>query len=680
VPPPGRNERPFRIVTGVSFTTAGTRVVESMAALRQTHESTLDTVVVESPLPGGAAVFVRFLLNTVPSWVQLGGIVVGAILGVLVLVMLVRRRGAIGAWVTAQSRAARIALAVVAVVLLAGVASAGAATWNYTQHSNDFCTGCHVMSPAFEQFSGTENKHAELSCHACHQQPLSASARQLYLWVAERPEGIGEHAPVDNRVCETCHATTDTAQWQRVVTTAGHRVHLESDSASLRDLQCVRCHGVEVHRFRPVAETCGQSGCHGTEDTEIVLGRMASQTMAHCASCHEFTAPVPALATRDSASGTLVPGRVQCMGCHEMRAVLAEFDEGRDPHGGKCGSCHDPHTQTTPAAASESCATCHADWRDEPFHVSANHRRVGERCLTCHLPHQAKVDASDCQACHESVRARGTLRPPLPFDSSAALRRSDTTAAMPVPTAAPVGPYHAAPAPSYRGGPFVPDPGDDAMPAVDAHFPRLAVADTFPHARHVTLSCLVCHRTGAGQGRLTFERPRGCDICHHQAPRQARCEACHSTDEYERPDPRTVTITVAGHPPRPRSVDFLHARHAERPCLECHTEPVSLALAPEKAQCTDCHAEHHAVGLSCSSCHPIAEPRLAHPTLESAHQRCDVCHTRATVEQLTPTRAFCSTCHASSHTNHYEPRECTVCHLLAEPAVYRSELVTPPPG
>src|SRR6185436_12687281 len=110
-------------------------------------------------------------------------------------------------------------------------------------------------------------------------------------WVAERPLKIKEHSKVPNRVCEGCHVTADTAKWQRIAATAGHRVHLESDSASLKNLQCVKCHGVEVHRFRAVDKTCGQSDCHKTTDTDIVLGKMALQTVRHCAGCHAFTAP-----------------------------------------------------------------------------------------------------------------------------------------------------------------------------------------------------------------------------------------------------------------------------------------------------------------------------------------------------------------------------------------------------
>ena len=149
---------------------------------------------------------------------QIAGAVIAAGVGVLVLWFLFVRRHAVRGWLATRSRGARIALAAVALLLIVGVGSMGAATWNYTQHSNDFCVGCHVMNPAFHKFANETNKHAELSCHDCHQQPLSASARQLYLWVAERPEEIGEHAKVPNSICEGCHVTGDTATWQHCPT------------------------------------------------------------------------------------------------------------------------------------------------------------------------------------------------------------------------------------------------------------------------------------------------------------------------------------------------------------------------------------------------------------------------------------------------------------------------------
>ena len=662
------------------------------AAFQQPHVPPADSVVVESPLPGGVAQVVRFLLNTVPPWVQIGGFVLALLAGAGIVWYLFIRRRELAGWVRTRSRAVQVALAAFALVLVAGVGTMSAATWNYTQHSNDFCIGCHVMNPAFAKFSSEENKHAELSCHDCHQQPVSASVRQLYLWVKERPQEIGEHAKVPNQVCSNCHVTGDTARWQRVAATAGHRVHLESDSSALKDLQCVTCHGVEVHRFKPVAETCGQSACHEASETNIVLGKMAEQTVRHCTSCHAFTADVPALATTDSARGTLVPGQGECLGCHQMRRVLADFDAQREPHRGKCGTCHNPHVQKTPAEAVGSCATagCHANWREEPFHTGASHRRVGGQCLTCHLPHSATVDASNCEGCHVSVRARGPRRPPLPFDTNQALRR--TVAPPPTPPAVPEA-HAAAPQvitgrPIRRSGPS-PGPGDDLDRAaevvvpIDAPLvlmhrsrPPPAAADSFPHARHARLACLVCHQTGTGHGRLTFEPPRGCAICHHQAPTPAKCASCHQETEYAAPQPATATVAVPGRPPKPRPIDFLHARHSSRSCMECHSTPVTLA--PPAAICQDCHSEHHAAGRTCSGCHALGDPAVAHTTLEAAHQRCDACHTPARIAGLTPTRTFCATCHAAKATKHYDQKECTVCHFLADPTAYRAKLMTPP--
>lgn len=678
-----------------SVLSAVARAQDSATALQQVHPTPADSVLVQSPLPGGVAQVVRFLLNIVPQWVQIGGVVVAVVVAALVLRLLFVRRHALRGWLATRTHGVRVALAAAAVVLIAGTAAMGTVTWNYTQHSNDFCSGCHIMNPAFQKFESAKNKHNKLSCHDCHQQSLFASARQVYLWVAERPEKIGKHAKVPNQVCRNCHVTQDTAKWQRIASTAGHRVHLESDSSALRSLQCVTCHGVELHRFLPVAQTCGQSGCHKASETKIALGKMAEQTDFHCTSCHTFTADVPALATRDSARGTLVPGKPECLGCHKMQKVLANFDLAKDPHGGKCGTCHNPHVQKTVGEAVKTCTTagCHANWRDEPFHVGASHKQIAPQCITCHLPHAAKVDASNCEGCHISVRSRGRLRPPLPFDTTKALKRADATG--------PASAVHAAYADSRHfvavawtrvGGPSA-GWSDDAAPVehdyvsavanytgVGLSPPLTPGAEPFPHARHAKLACLVCHETRRGAGRLTFNPPRGCAICHHQSPTSAGCAKCHRTNEYANVKHVTMTVTVPGHEPRPRPVDFLHAAHTQRACLECHTTPVTLAPSPAQAQCRDCHTDHHAVSRNCSGCHTIAQPKFAHSTLEAAHQRCDACHTSTTIAQLTPTRSFCSTCHAERAKGHYEQKECSVCHFLAEPGVYRSKLVTARPG
>src|SRR6266540_5793430 len=148
-----------------------------------------------SPLPGGVAAVVRFLFS-LPSWVQIAGLVLGLGGAAAVLVFLWRRRAAIRQWVATRRRAVKIWLAAAAAVVVLGFAGMGAASWNYMQHDNGFCTGCHVMGPAYQRF--VQSEHDSLSCHDCHQQSLFASMRQLYLWVAERPQRIGPHAKVPN--------------------------------------------------------------------------------------------------------------------------------------------------------------------------------------------------------------------------------------------------------------------------------------------------------------------------------------------------------------------------------------------------------------------------------------------------------------------------------------------------
>jgi len=355
----------------------------------------------ESPLPGGMARVVRFFLNF-PQPLQIAGVVVGAIV-VLVLAWIVwRRRQPIWRWLTTRPRLVYAWAAGVGAVLVVGAAGAGAFGMHYVEHDNGFCTGCHVMGPAFVRFEQSE--HSQLECHDCHQQPMTASLRQLYLWVLERPEEIGPHAPVATEVCARCHIQDDPQDtWQAIAATQGHNLHLNSDTTALANIQCVTCHGQEVHRFVPAEETCAQSGCHAVADTRVVLGQMAgSQTSFHCLGCHQFTAPVRTVAgaTRD-----LVPDEQECAACHDMQPLLADFTPQADPHQAVCGMCHNPHVQTTPQAAYQTCtsAQCHS----QPESLTPFHRHlpddVVDDCARCHSAHTWVVDGDDCRSCHTTL-------------------------------------------------------------------------------------------------------------------------------------------------------------------------------------------------------------------------------------------------------------------------------------
>jgi nitrate/TMAO reductase-like tetraheme cytochrome c subunit len=610
---------------------------------------------IASPLPGGIAAVVRFFFG-VPQWIQIAGFILGVIVAVLVVLYLWRRRSPIWLWVSTRRRQIKVAMAVAVVLVVAGFTAFGAVGWHYMQHDNGFCTGCHVMAPAYQRF--TQSEHDTLQCHQCHQQSIFASAKQLYFWVAERPQSIPPHAKVPNRICASCHVTGEGKKlWQRIATTAGHRTHLESDSAVLRNIQCVRCHGVEVHHFAPVDSTCAQAHCH--INNTIELGKMAQQTSLHCTACHAFKADVPPFVTRDSARGTLVPGNKECLGCHEMRQVLASFDPANDPHRGTCGMCHNPHTQHTPAEAKQSCTNsqCHADWRKVPFHVGPAHRRLGGECITCHVPHAARVDASDCAGCHAAVKARraGRLNPPMPFDTAAALRRVSLDL------------HHPFPAKGKGDAPFVDDPPMARAPSTPA--------DSFPHSRHKSLTCITCHLPTRVRGKLVFEQPRGCQICHHQAAATSDCATCHAKTDLTTPESVTVRVRVANAPERSHPVTFDHGVHKNVKCVDCHTSPVTLEPGADVLRCAACHDDHHAAARSCVACHNGSGPelRVAHAPPTAAHESCDACHQPEIVGRLVPDRRLCVTCHLKQQ-DHYATQECAVCHFQAAPAQYQAHL------
>jgi hypothetical protein len=658
----------------------------------------LDSVVVESPVPDPFVPIVQWIFQQ-PPWVMQLGIVLAAIAAVIVGVLLWRRRETIRARLRSLTRPARLALVGGIGVLVLGGAMFGYRANQYVMHDNDFCRGCHIFVPSGHAWvkpdtgsyllvNALEGEHDTLSCHACHPFELAAQTRELYYWIMDRPEDVPPHGKVPRDVCEQCHVQGAAKEtWQQIAATAGHRTHFESDSALAiavelearavaeiaahrgeepppprppgaeplpEDFPCLTCHARSAHRFQPPDSTCAQQGCHLTDEIDIRLGRMADQTGLHCGVCHQFTAEVPLLATRDSAAGTLRPARSECLGCHAMREVLTDFDPAADPHGGTCGMCHNPHTQARPEDALKSCATggCHADWRAVPFHVGQAHRGVSEQCQTCHEAHKARVDASDCTGCHTEVqrRSRGRITPPQPFDTTDALRRVSMDATVRLEMA--------------RDAP--------------AATPAQAAADTFSHPIHRELPCLTCHVPAAPRSRLTFVPPRGCQICHHQAPATSRCAECHDAEELAHPAPVTFAVTVEraepAAAPRERSVPFEHTAHADLRCTECHVTPVTLAPSEAVRACNSCHESHHEAGRTCATCHRSDATLAAHEPLSDAHERCTECHTTSVVAVLQPTRSFCLGCHPAS-VDHYAPRECAACHFLTTPEAMKPRLV-----
>ena len=585
-----------------------------------------DSAVVQSPLPGGVSTLLRWMFN-LPARIQIAAVVVLALAALAALAVIWMRRQAIRRWLGTRSRGWKIGLAGVAVLATAGAAGAGLVSWTFMQHDNRFCVSCHVMTPSFQRFQTSE--HKTLQCHDCHQQSIFASMRQLYFWVAERPEKIPPHAKVPTRVCADCHIQEQPdSVWKRIVATAGHRVHLNSDSASLKDVQCVTCHGQEVHRFVPVDQTCGQSNCH--ENVKVRLGKMAGQTSMHCVGCHAFTAPVAENVSVDSTRKSLVPAERECLSCHEMREKLEGFDPLADPHKGLCGSCHDAHEQTETKQAFETCATasCHA----RADTLTAFHKGIGAAaladCGSCHRAHDWKASGESCVACHRDV-----LR-----DSPLGTRHSAGTVLL----------------------------AERRAPSAE---PR------FSHREHRDVECTACHTSERRHGELTVTSARDCQSCHHAergvmrgltaAARRTgavrECASCHTRAELAAPHRVTsrVSMTV-WKAPKERVQRFEHGKHAETACTSCHTTPVTLAVGADKS-CASCHTDHHEPARQCRSCHNQA--RDVHKRI--AHEGCagSGCHTDQATLALRNTRNVCESCHTNL-ADHKPGRECAPCHQV----------------
>jgi NapC/NirT cytochrome c family protein len=609
-----------------------------------------DTVAVrttEPPTPEVLDRFMKWALGGVPQAVQQLGGPLGFVIGGALLALVVWRRRQILAWWRNRSRGFRRAVLGVAAAAVLAAVGTGLYVWDYVQHDNDFCASCHVMRDPFERFQQSE--HSELGCHDCHQQPLAASVRQLHLWVANRPNDIGPHAPVPNEVCVKCHVTDDPdSTWQRISTTAGHRIHLEADTSALAEVTCVTCHGSEVHRFSPSDQTCGASGCHDPSTTQVVLGSMAGQTGFHCVTCHSFTAPVAAESPLDTVRMALVPSFEQCRTCHAMEKLLVGLDPEVDPHDAVCGTCHEPHTQELPAVAATRCAECHAPAATlTPFHRGLR-AGVLENCVGCHEAHTFRVEGENCVACHADI-VGGT------------------------PTAGP----GAHPGPQTRreeAGPGSFHLAGSAAPVEPAREPAVAPAAIlalfqarqqqpgFDHREHRDLECTDCHASRNTHGEVTLESRAQCLDCHHSrrvAATAGGCARCHARGEISAPLALEVAMSIRGQRTA-RRVGFDHDDHASQACATCHTGGAAMRV---QRTCASCHESHHTPAADCTRCHGTGAKEAHARDVHTRGCAGSGCHEQQQYGAMTQGRNTCLACHANM-ADHRPGRACAACHRV----------------
>jgi hypothetical protein len=254
--------------------------------------------------------------------------------------------------------------------------------YDYTMNNPAFCRSCHIMESAWTRW--TTSAHRTVDCHACHQQRITESARQVIVFAFRRPERVGRHADVPAVRCQACHTSGD-PRWAQVARTAGHVVHAER-----QQIQCVVCHSTGIHRIVRPTQVC--VNCHQAQAAGARVVQIPAMAEFHCVNCHEFLRP----------DSPLRPTRLTCLGCH--RALPPKRTVGWPPgapHSGfACGQCHKPHEKAQPVVA---CATCHTAPRpalhQRPAHAAAT-------CATCHVPHAFRVQSRQtCLSCHQDKAA-----------------------------------------------------------------------------------------------------------------------------------------------------------------------------------------------------------------------------------------------------------------------------------
>ena len=556
-------------------------------------------------LPPDRVARVLRLVFGLPPRVVLPAAALLAAIAVAVLVVALRRRAAIRAWLGArwQRRAWKAGLVGGTLAIALGASFAGVRSYNYIQHDADFCVSCHLMNPAFGRFQQSE--HSSLTCHDCHKQSMYANVRQLAIWFTTRPSEVAGHPKLANERCLACHVKGDPTLWPSIAKSAGHRRHLESTDSTLRGLQCVRCHATKLHEFAATQASCTQSGCHDKQ--QVKLGSMALLDV-RCVACHDFVRPVARTLSRDSLKTALWPHKEQCLACHPMRTRLTALGAD-EPHGALCGTCHNPHEHGRSEDAKASCTRsgCHEDAASlTPLHRGLRSETLRD-CTGCHKAHEFKVQSADCRSCHTS-----------------APKRSATT-----------------------------------------RFAAAGWAGRFSHAPHARLECASCHDDSAGHGALRLRSASDCASCHHRSAASSSCASCHSAADLRG---RTVAVRqsfrIADRAPVNRALAFEHRRHIGLQCTACHANPASASGTAPAVDCASCHAAHHTETARCLGCHE-RPAKAVHDV--KVHRGCGGagCHndpSLAFASRSVP-KSLCIVCHETTPKHKAGAgRRCTDCH------------------
>jgi hypothetical protein len=256
---------------------------------------------------------------------------------------------------------------VILLILVIVIAIPSLYIYDYTQNNPRFCLTCHLMNNAYDSWH-VSAMH-DISCHNCHETTMAESMEHVFDVLTKNPNVVTKPVVIDNSMCETCHVSND-PQWLQIANTAGHKVHIFGNNDSI---ECIDCHGLNLHVFEPPSDTCVQ--CH-----DVAKVHATEEMNTTCVSCHNFLA-----------NGTnLIPGRSTCLECHTDRELTLSMPDGAHVNT-TCTNCHNPHGTVTAV----DCTSCHMNVSGGLHDVSAH-----TDCTSCHVPHEDVTVRDTCVTCH----------------------------------------------------------------------------------------------------------------------------------------------------------------------------------------------------------------------------------------------------------------------------------------
>lgn len=533
---------------------------------------------------------------------------------------------------------------------------------------SETCASCHANVPMLAE---PRDAGSCVRCHDFSTDPtvVATALRTGITGTGPHIDASRIHGGVDCRQCHNPHRPpNDRVAPLGTRCTQCHRgnIRAQVEAGPVGHRTCLGCHAVHADR-RNGTPQCDR--CHTVPQRTLVPGAPvpgAPSTLARARANARrprgaATVPAPSTAAPGAPAGT-GPGNVTTalrtwVTLPNVRppaipdaAWLAANATPRNPtftHGGRCASCHRPHTWR---AQPTDCRNCHNAMATS-LGLETPHGRNG--CLGCHDPHGPRPNASACAVCHVNQAGLARNAPPAPH-------RVCTSCHLPHdpvrPTAATCTHCHQAMHDRMANGPP-------------------------PHQ-----NCISCH-TPHGPPRP--QTPTVCANCHSVVtnwfattahPPQHRCEGCHANHDFSRPAARAACMRchqdLASHRGSHRSdCVTCHTPHAPFPgrdvtnCMSCHTTQ-RLSGPPRMqaghARCQGCHQPHRAratAGTMCGNCHRVERETAASWPAGSPHAgNCVQCHAPHRPDGAFP---VCATCHAAqASTNHYgRHAACIMCHV-----------------